>query len=85
MSNSVDSDETAHYEPSHLDLCCFKSLLLSPVAVKNQFYTSKASTSSVKHHSETHMITNTVMKQSKWFHGDLKPEQKKKKKKKTPR
>ena len=22
MSNSVDPDETAHYEPSHLDLCC---------------------------------------------------------------
>ena len=21
MSNSVDPDETAHYEPSHLDLC----------------------------------------------------------------
>ena len=22
MSNSVDPDETALYEPSHLDLCC---------------------------------------------------------------
>ena len=22
MSKSVDQDETAHYEPSHLDLCC---------------------------------------------------------------
>ena len=22
MSNSLDPDETAHYEPSHLDLCC---------------------------------------------------------------
>ena len=44
MSNSVDPDEMAQYEPSHLDLCCLqkpiiiacgsKSLLLLPVAVK---------------------------------------------------
>ena len=34
MSNSIDPDETALYEPSHLDLCCLLSLLLSPVAVK---------------------------------------------------
>ena len=34
MSNSIDQDETAHYEPSHLDLSCLLSLLLSPVAVK---------------------------------------------------
>ena len=24
MSNSVDPDETAHYEPSHLDLRCLQ-------------------------------------------------------------
>ena len=24
MSNSVDPDETAHDEPSHLDLCCLQ-------------------------------------------------------------
>ena len=24
MSNSVDPDEMAHYEPSHLDLCCLQ-------------------------------------------------------------
>ena len=24
MSNSVDPDETAHFEPSHLDLCCLE-------------------------------------------------------------
>ena len=34
MSNSVDPDETAQYELSHLDLCCLQSLILSPVAVK---------------------------------------------------
>ena len=34
MSNSVDSDETALYEPSHLDLHCLQSILLSHVAVK---------------------------------------------------
>ena len=32
-SNSVDPDETAH-EPSHLDLCCLRNLLLAPMAVK---------------------------------------------------
>ena len=31
-------------------------------------------TSSVKYHSETQIITNIVMKQSKWYNGDLKPE-----------
>ena len=25
MSNSVDPDETAHDEPSHLDLCCLQN------------------------------------------------------------
>ena len=30
MSNSVDPDETAHYEPSHLDLCCLqKSIIIA--------------------------------------------------------
>ena len=28
MSNSVDSDETAYYEPSHLDLCCFQKPII---------------------------------------------------------
>ena len=38
MTNSVDFDETCYYEPSHLDLCCLHSLLLSPVAAKvNKF------------------------------------------------
>ena len=38
MSNRADPDETAHDEPSHLDLiwiyAVYKSLLLPPVAVK---------------------------------------------------
>ena len=34
MSNSVDPDETAHDEPSHLDLCCLQKPMLSPMAVK---------------------------------------------------
>ena len=34
MSHSVDPDETAHYEPSHLDLCCLQKLILLPMAVK---------------------------------------------------
>ena len=28
MSNSVDPDEMAHYEPSHLDLCCLQKLII---------------------------------------------------------
>ena len=34
MSNRVDPDETAHHEPSHLDLCCLQKPTLSPMAVK---------------------------------------------------
>ena len=34
MSNSIDPDEAAHYEPSHLDLCCLQKPILSPMAVK---------------------------------------------------
>ena len=28
MSNSKDPDETAHYEPSHLDLCCLQKPII---------------------------------------------------------
>ena len=28
MSNSVDPDETAHYEPSHLDLCYLQKTII---------------------------------------------------------
>ena len=28
MSNSVDPDETAHNEPSHLDLCCLQKPII---------------------------------------------------------
>ena len=28
MSNSVDPDETAHFEPSHLDLRCLQKLII---------------------------------------------------------
>ena len=34
MSNSVDPDETAHYEPSYLDLRCLHKSVLSLMAVK---------------------------------------------------
>ena len=34
MSNSVVPDESAHYEPSHLDLRYLQKPLLSPMAVK---------------------------------------------------
>ena len=28
MSNSIEPDETAHYEPSHLDLCCLQKFII---------------------------------------------------------
>ena len=28
MSNSIDPDETAHDEPSHLDQCCLQKLII---------------------------------------------------------
>ena len=28
MSDSVDPDEMAHYEPSHLDLCCLQKPII---------------------------------------------------------
>ena len=28
MPNSVDPDETAHYEPSHLDICCLQKPII---------------------------------------------------------
>ena len=34
MSNSINPDETAHYEPSHLDLGCWQKTILSTMAVK---------------------------------------------------
>ena len=34
MSNTIDPDETAHEEPSHLDLSCLQKPTLSPMAVK---------------------------------------------------
>ena len=34
MSNSIDPDETAHYEPSHMDLCCSQKPIIMPIAVK---------------------------------------------------
>ena len=28
MSNNLDPDKTAHYEPSHLDLCCLQKPII---------------------------------------------------------
>ena len=28
MTNNVDPDEMAHYEPSHLDLCCLQKPII---------------------------------------------------------
>ena len=30
----MDSDEVAHYEPSHLDLCCWQNPLFSVLELK---------------------------------------------------
>ena len=34
MSNSIDPDEMAHHEPSHLDLCCLQKHIITACAVK---------------------------------------------------
>ena len=34
MANSVDPDETAHYEPSHLDLHCLQKYLYWSAGMK---------------------------------------------------
>ena len=34
MSNSVDPDETAHHEPSHLDLCCLQKPIINACGSK---------------------------------------------------
>ena len=36
MSDSVDPDETAHYEPSHLDLRCLQKPIIIHVARGNE-------------------------------------------------
>ena len=51
MTNSVDPDETAHYEPSHLDLRCLQKPFIMPVAVKELNFLVCVSVSSVKHFS----------------------------------
>ena len=34
MSDSIDPDETAHDEPSHLGLCCLQKPIIMSLAVK---------------------------------------------------
>ena len=34
MANSIDPDETAHYEPSHLDLHCLQRYWFWPAGLK---------------------------------------------------
>ena len=41
MANSVDTDETAHYEPSHLDLNCLQKYFLDCRAEKIKAFTVK--------------------------------------------
>ena len=51
MSNSVDPDETAHYETSHLDLLCLQTPIIIPcgsetvkLTMKYRFYPAEQST-----------------------------------------
>ena len=45
MSNNVDPDETAHYEPSHLDLNCLHRICfrLSDERVKSKYVDDRIS------------------------------------------
>ena len=38
MSNSMDPDETAHYEPSDLDLCCLQRPIVITYASESVKY-----------------------------------------------
>ena len=40
MANTVDPDETAHYEPSHLDLQCLHTQLLLCLALYDERFLS---------------------------------------------
>ena len=42
MNNSVDPDETAHYEQSHLDLHCLQKYLIKSTGLKGYFFIEKA-------------------------------------------
>ena len=60
--NQIYSNETSPLILMHLQITNIYSVRIG------------LSTSSVKHHSEPHIIKNAVMKQSKVLNGDLKPE-----------
>ena len=49
-------------------------LILAQLKITNICTVMRSSTSSVKHHIETHIIKNIVIKESKGLNGDLKPE-----------
>ena len=49
-------------------------LQLEIYGILNRYMAKGSSTSSVKYHCETHIITNTVMKQMKGRKGEMKPE-----------
>ena len=51
-------------------------LILMQLKITNIFGSHRVLSLSVKHHNETYLITNTMMKQSKWLHGKKKTEHK---------
>ena len=58
-------------------------ILLQPLVTNIFSVRMRSCTSSVKHHSETHIFKYTVIKHSQWANTDLKPEHKKTKNKTT--
>ena len=56
MANSVDPDETAHYEPSHLDLNCLQSHQYWSVGVKGFIYEQNSGTGSIIAETTFHEI-----------------------------
>ena len=56
MANTVDPDETAHYEPSHLDLQCLQIQLLLCLVLYEISYSDNVM--ALYHYSSSHSAVN---------------------------
>ena len=63
MSNSVDSDETTHYEPSHLDLRCLqKPIIIASVTERvRTFFISYFFTFIHNHYKKNNKMDSLIL------------------------
>ena len=64
MSNSVDPNETAHDEPSHLDLCCLQKPIIIACAAKEFTFTTLSANSA---DNELMILTLLFSENSIWY------------------